>query len=79
MGVRAALVVYFLIAAVAGFVTASRRLPPLALFAVIIALGIVAVLVRSRVLAVGGTTRVAAAFIAVYVITYFAFTFLLRG
>ena len=79
MDVRAALVVYFLIAAVAGFVTASRRLPPLALFAVIIALGIVAVLVRSRVLAVGGTTRVTAAFIAVYVITYFAFTFLLRS
>jgi hypothetical protein len=78
MDTRFALAVYFLIAAVAGFVTATRTLPPLALFGVILALGVVAVLVRSRVLGIAGTTRVAVAFIVVYLVTYFAFTFLLR-
>jgi hypothetical protein len=78
MDVRLALAVYFLIAAVAGFVTATRTLPPLALFGVILALGAVAVLVRSRVLGIAGATRVAVAFIVVYLVTYFAFTFLLR-
>jgi hypothetical protein len=78
MDARLALAVYFLIAAAAGFVTATRTLPPLALFGVILALGAVAVLVRSRVLGIRGTTRVAVAFIVVYLVTYFAFTFLLR-
>jgi hypothetical protein len=78
MDARLGLAVYFLIAAVAGFVTATRTLPPLVLFGVIIALGVVAVLVRSRVLGLGGSTRVAVAFIVVYLVTYFAFTFVLR-
>jgi hypothetical protein len=78
MDARLALAVYFLIAAAAGFVTATRTLPPLALFGVILALGAVAVLVRSRVLGIRGTTRVAVAFIVVYLVTYFLFTFLLR-
>ena len=71
MDARAGLVVYFLIAAAAGFVTPAGNLPPLWLFIVIIALGAVAVLVRSRVLGLGGTTRVSVAFLGVYLATFF--------
>ena len=37
----------------------------------IIALGAVAVLVRSRVIGLGGTTRVSVAFLGVYLATFF--------
>ena len=70
MDARAGLVVYLLIAAVAGFVTASRNLPLPALFLVIVALGVVAVLVRRQVLGAGGTTRVAATFLGVYLLAF---------
>ena len=73
-----ALVVYFLVAAAAGFVTATRNLSLPVLLAVILALGLVAALVRSRVIGVGGTTRVTVAFIAVYLATFFLVGILLR-
>jgi hypothetical protein len=68
---RVALVVYLLVAAAAAFVTASRNLSLPVLLAVIAALAVVATLLRSRVLALGGATRVSAAFIAVYIVTFF--------
>ena len=71
MDARAGLIVYFLVAAVAGFVTAAGNLPTGLLFVVIIALGAVAVLVRSKVLGLGGTTRVSVAFLGVYLATFF--------
>ena len=76
MDPRIGLAVYLLIAAAAGFVTASRNLPLPVLFLVIIALGVVAVLIRRQVLGLGGTTRVAIAFLAVYLLTFFLVRFL---
>jgi hypothetical protein len=76
---RIALIIYFLIAAAAAFVTASRNLPIPVLLAVLFALALVAVLVRSRLLAVGGTSRASLGFIVVYLVTYFAVSALLRG
>ena len=78
MDVRAALVVYLLIAAVAGFVTASANLPIGLRLVVIIALGVMAVLVRSRVLGLGGFTRVAVAFLGVYLLSFFITVVLFR-
>jgi hypothetical protein len=78
MDPRAALVVYLLIAAAAGFATASRNLSTPVLLGVILALGLVAVLVRRRVLGLGGMTRVSVAFFAVYLATFFLVTLLLR-
>ena len=75
-GPRIGLAVYLLIAAAAGFVTASRNLLLPVLFLVIIALGVVAVLIRRQVLGLGGTTRVAIAFLAVYLLTFFLVRFL---
>jgi hypothetical protein len=75
---RLALAVYFLVAAAAGFVTASRNLPLPLLLLVILALGVVAVLVRRQLLGVAGTTRVAVAFIAVYLATFFVVLLLMR-
>lgn len=77
MDSRVALGVYFLIAAVAAFVTAARTLPLPLLFAVLVALGIVAALMRSRVLGLGGTTRATVGFVVIYVVT-FAVIVLLR-
>jgi hypothetical protein len=77
MDARAALAVYFLIAATAAFVTAARTLPVPLLLGVLLALGIVATLVRARVLALGGTTRATVGFVAVYLVTFFAMTVLL--
>lgn len=77
MDTRVALAVYFLIAATAAFVTAARPPVPL-LLGVLLALGIVATLVRARVLALGGTTRATVGFVAVYLVTFFAMTVLLR-
>jgi hypothetical protein len=79
MDARVALAVYFLIAAAAAFVTAARRLPVPALLLVLLALGLVAALVRARVLALGGTTRATIGFVAVYLVTFFAMTVLLRA
>ena len=78
MDARAGLIVYFLVAAAAGFVTAAGNLPTIWLFIVIIALGAVAVLVRSKVLGLGGTTRVSVAFLGVYLATFFLVTVLFR-
>lgn len=78
MDARVALAVYFLIAAAAAFVTAARTLPVPLLLGVLLALGIVATLVRARVLALGGTTRATVGFVAVYLVTFFAMTVLLR-
>jgi hypothetical protein len=78
MDARAGLAVYLLIAAAAGFVTASRNLPVPLLIVVIVALGAVAVLVRRQLLGVGGTTRVAFAFLAVYLSTFFVVLVLLN-
>jgi hypothetical protein len=74
---RVALIVYFLIAAAAAFVTASRNLPLPLLLGVLAALALVAILVRSQVIKANGTTRVALGFIVVYVVTYFAVVALL--
>ena len=76
MDPRIGLAVYLPVAAAAGFVTASRNLPLPVLFLVIIALGVVAVLIRRQVLGLGGTTRVAIAFLAVYLLTFFLVRFL---
>jgi hypothetical protein len=78
MDARVALAVYFLIAAAAAFVTAARTLPVPLLLGVLLALGIVATLVRARVLALGGTTRATVGFVAVYLVTFLAMTVLLR-
>ena len=78
MDARAALAVDFLIAAAAAFVTAARTLPVPLLLLVLLALGIVATLVRARVLALGGSTRASVGFVAVYLVTFFALTMLLR-
>jgi hypothetical protein len=78
MDARVALAVYFLIAAAAAFVTAARTLPVPLLLLVLLALGIVATLVRARVLALGGTTRATVGFVAVYLVTFFAMAVLLR-
>jgi len=69
---RLALAVYFIVAAAAAFVTASRNLPLPVLLGVLAALAVVAVLVRSQVIRAAGATRVAFGFIVVYVATYFA-------
>ena len=78
MDARVVLVVYFLIAAAAAFVTASRNLPIPILLAILFVLALVAVLCRSRLLAVGGASRASLGFIAVYLVTYFAMVVLLR-
>jgi hypothetical protein len=78
MDARVGLVVYLLIAAVAGFVTASRNLPLPLLLLVILTLGVVAVLVRRQVLGVAGNTRVAVVFLSIYLLTFFLTTVLLR-
>jgi hypothetical protein len=78
MDARVALAVYLLIAAAAAFVTAARTLPVPLLLLVLLALGIVATLVRARVLARGGTTRATVGFIAVYLVTFFALELLFR-
>jgi len=78
MDARVALAVYFLIAVVAAFVTAARTLPVPLLLGLLLALGIVATLVRARVMSVGGTNRATVGFIAVYLVTFFAMTVLLR-
>ena len=78
MDARVALAVYFLIAAAAAFVTAARTLPILPLLGVLLALGIVATLVRARLMAAGGTNRATVGFIAVYLVTFLAMTVLLR-
>jgi hypothetical protein len=78
MDARVALAVYLLIAAAAAFVTAARTLPVPLLLLVLLALGIVATLVRARVLALGGTTRATVGFIAVYLVTFFALELLFR-
>ena len=72
MDARVAVAVYFLIAAAAAFVTASRNLPLPLLLGLLTALAVVAILVRSQVIKAVGTTRVALGFIVVYVVTYFA-------
>jgi hypothetical protein len=69
---RVGLAVYFLIAAAAAFVTASRNLPLPLLLGLLAALAVAAILVRSQVIKVHGTTRVALGFIVTYVVTYFA-------
>src|SRR5262245_21954296 len=78
MSTRIALAVYFLVAAAAGFVTASRNLPFPLLLLVLLALAIVAVLVRQQVIGAGGMTRVSVAFIGVYIAAFFV-TLLLFG
>ncbi|HET9344065.1 MAG TPA: hypothetical protein VFO05_00065 [Candidatus Limnocylindrales bacterium] len=78
MDARLALAVYLLIAAAAGFVTASANLPVGLRLGVIIALGVVAVLVRRQVLGLGGFTRVAVAFLGVYLLSFFLTVLLLR-
>ena len=78
MDARLAIVVYLLIAAVAGFVTASANLSIGLRLVVIIALGVMAVLVRSRVLGLGGFTRIAVAFLGVYLLSFFVTVLLLR-
>jgi hypothetical protein len=72
MSARVAIAVYFLIAAAAGFVTASRNLPLPLLLGVLAALAVVAILVRTQVIKAHGMTRVALGFMLVYVVTYFA-------
>jgi hypothetical protein len=78
MDARLALALYLLIAGVAAFVTAARTLPIPLLLGVLLALGLVATLVRARVMAAGGTTRASVGFIAVYLVTFVAMTVLLR-
>jgi hypothetical protein len=78
MDVRASLAVYFLVAAVAGFVTAAGTLPFGALLAVLLALGIVAILLRQRLLGLGGMTRVSVAWLGVYVLAYLVTALLFR-
>jgi hypothetical protein len=78
MDARLALVVYFLIAAVAGFVTATANIPIGLRLVVIIALGVMAVLIRGQVLGVGGFTRVAVAFLGVYLLSFFLTVLLFR-
>ena len=78
MGSRAVLAVYFLIAAVAAFVTAARTLSAPVLIAVVLALGATAMLLRRQVMGLGGTTRVSAAWLGVYLLTYAVFVLLLR-
>jgi hypothetical protein len=72
MDSRVALIVYFLVAAAAAFVTASRNLSLPLLFGVLAALAVVAILVRSQVIRAAGATRVSVGFIVVYLVTYFA-------
>jgi hypothetical protein len=78
MDARAALAVYFLIAAAAAFVTASRNLSFPLLIGVLLALGIAATLVRAQVLRQGGSNRATLGFIAVYLVTFFALAVLFR-
>ena len=78
MDARLALVVYLLIAAVAGFVTASANLPLGLRLGVILALGVMAVLVRRQVIGVGGLTRIAVAFLGVYLLSFFVTVLLFR-
>ena len=78
MDARLAIVVYLLIAAVAGFVTASANLPIGLRLVVILALGVMAVVVRQRVLGLGGFTRIAVAFLGVYLLAFFLTVLLFR-
>jgi hypothetical protein len=74
---RVAIVVYFLIAVAAGFVTASRALPTAALLAVVLVLGVVATLVRRQVLGLGNRNRVTFAWLGTYVVSYLVVAFVL--
>jgi hypothetical protein len=67
---RVALIVYFLIAAAAAFVTASRNLPVPLLFLVLGALAIAAILIRNQVIGAGVRNRVSLGFIVVYLVTF---------
>jgi hypothetical protein len=78
VGTRVVLVVYFLVAAVAAFVTAARTLSLPLLLGVLLALGIVATLLRARLIGEGSRSRATIGFIAVYLITFFALTILFR-
>ena len=78
MDARGALVVYLLVAAAAGFVTASRSLPFPMLLLVLLALAAVAILVRGQVLGIGPRSRVTIAFFAVYLGTFFVVALFLR-
>jgi hypothetical protein len=78
MDARAALAVYYLIAAAAAFVTAARNLSFPMLIAVLLALGIAATLVRARLLQQGGGSRATIGFIAVYLVTFLALAILFR-
>ncbi|HEX5014983.1 MAG TPA: hypothetical protein VFV72_12590 [Candidatus Limnocylindrales bacterium] len=71
MHARVALAVYFLIAAAAALVTASRNLPLPLLFGLLAALAIAAVLVRSQLIGAAGMTRAALGFVVVYLVTFF--------
>ena len=65
------IVVYFLVAVAAAFVTASRSLPAYALIGLVVVLGAVAMLIRRRVLGQANASRVTLAWIVVYVASYF--------
>jgi uncharacterized membrane protein (DUF106 family) len=74
---RLAIVVYFLIAVAAGFVTASRALSTVALLAIVIVLGVAATLVRRQVLGLGNRSRVTLAWLGTYVLSYLVVAFVL--
>jgi hypothetical protein len=78
MDARGALLVYLLVAAAAGFVTASRNLPFPILVLVLLALAAVAILVRGQVLGIGPRSRVTVAFFGVYLATFFLVAVFLR-
>ena len=67
---RLAVVVYFMIAVAAGFVTASRALSTPALLAIVVVLGIAATLLRRQVLGLGNRNRVTLAWLGTYVLSY---------
>jgi hypothetical protein len=69
---RVALIVYFLIAAAAAFVTASRNLPVPLLFLVLGALALAAIVIRNQVIGAAVRSRVSIGFIVVYLVTFFA-------
>jgi hypothetical protein len=63
---------------VAAFVTAARTLSVPLLLGVLLALGIVATLLRARLVGEGGRSRATVGFVAVYLVTFFALTILFR-